>query len=398
MSKDITISKLFSDAAKYMRAEFEFIRKSNPHPGEKGQEIENVLIEFLNIHLPKRFRAASGYLIDNDNNLSNQTDIIIYDAIASPVYRSSSKTQIVPADNVAIVIEVKTRLNKKELKDAFKNISSSKKLNKRPFGEIDQTSTGSPVENVSTFGVIFGFDTDTKLETLADSMNELMSSYDSNLWPDMLVILDKGVVDFAIQYPGENDFPGSLSFPYGNDFVIPPMYIHLAVHEDNEFTFNRFFLKVLTHLNFFPHRPSTPQFDQALKGASKQVMTICGYQYNLSRKLVPAPEEDYIEGSSVKLSIELITKPKKQISHKIGVLQYLNWQDGCVIRFFGNINLVDILQRLIPKERVTVIMNKENGYQISCVLNINVSEFKKWPEMINRNTKFKAKLVSIEDA
>lgn len=88
MSK-ITISGLLSDAAKLLRADFEFIRKSNPHPGDKGKEVENILKEFLNTHLPQRFRSCSGIIIDNENKISRQIDVIIYDALSSPVYRYS---------------------------------------------------------------------------------------------------------------------------------------------------------------------------------------------------------------------------------------------------------------------------------------------------------------------
>lgn len=44
--------------------------------------------------------------------------MIIYDALNSPVYRSGTKLQILPRDNVAAVIEVKSKLNKDQLTDA----------------------------------------------------------------------------------------------------------------------------------------------------------------------------------------------------------------------------------------------------------------------------------------
>lgn len=398
MSKTPTISELFSEAAAFMRAEFEFIRKSNPHPGDKGEEIENVLITFLNEHLPKRFRATSGLVIDDENRLSKQTDVIIYDAFSSPVYRSSSKTQIVPVDSVASVIEVKARLNKKDLQDSFEKIASCKALKKRPFEGIDQKSTGSTLETVATLGIIFGFDSDTSINSLAGSMNELMAKYDSDLWPEIMVILDKGMVGFAIQYPGEEGFPGSIALPHGNNFVIPPMFIHLVVHNDGEYTFNRFFTRLLSHLTFYPRRPSTPSFDTALAGTAKQALTISGYQFNLSRKLVPASEEAYGNKVEVSLQIMLSTKSKKGKSHDVGVMQHLKWQDGSVIRFFGSIRLVDLLKKLNPKEKVSVVMNEERGYQISCVLAVDENDFRKWPDIINRNTKFKAKLVETENA
>ncbi|MBY0497788.1 MAG: hypothetical protein K2Y23_26565 [Cyanobacteria bacterium] len=73
--------------------------------------------EFLNEHLPKRFLAGSGFVIDSANGLSRQQDVVVYDAISSPIYRSAPKTQIIPMDAVVSVIEVKSTLTKAELRD-----------------------------------------------------------------------------------------------------------------------------------------------------------------------------------------------------------------------------------------------------------------------------------------
>jgi hypothetical protein len=81
-----TVLKLLWDAAKLLRNEFEFIRNSNPHSAEKGSEIEGILRTILNKHMPQRYRAGSGFINDNTNDISRQTDIIIYDAMASPLY------------------------------------------------------------------------------------------------------------------------------------------------------------------------------------------------------------------------------------------------------------------------------------------------------------------------
>ena len=119
-----TIASLFADAAKVLRAELEFIRQSNPHPGEKGAEVEEILKKFLNNHLPQRFRASSGIVLDEGNRLSWQTDIIVYDALASAVYRAADRLQIVSASVTAAVVEVKSALTKEELADAYVKIAS----------------------------------------------------------------------------------------------------------------------------------------------------------------------------------------------------------------------------------------------------------------------------------
>ena len=45
-----TISEPFTEAAKKLRAEVEYIRSTSPLPGDKGTEVEDILKAFLNQH------------------------------------------------------------------------------------------------------------------------------------------------------------------------------------------------------------------------------------------------------------------------------------------------------------------------------------------------------------
>ena len=170
---DISVSDLFSQAGDHLRAEFENVKNSNPHYAESGAEVEIILKDFLNEHIPKRFAADSGLVIDVEDNISLQTDVIIYDAINSPVYRKGERVLILPNDNVAAVIEVKSRLNKRELEDAAKKISSVKKLKTTPITGVDQPVTFSPLVNTKTMGVVFAYESSTSLETLANNLKEI---------------------------------------------------------------------------------------------------------------------------------------------------------------------------------------------------------------------------------
>jgi len=199
---NLTVAQLFNEAAKKLRAEFEFIRSTNPHPGEKGNEAENVVRDFLNHHLPQRFRATSGIIIDTANSLSPQTDVIIYDALVSPVYRYSEEMLMLPLDTVAAVIEVKSRLNKKEIEDGYEKIAACKRLKKTPVSGGDQQATGSELRSVATYGVIFGFTSDTSLATLAQHAENLNSKYEPSAWPDLIVLLDSGTIGYAAHFPG----------------------------------------------------------------------------------------------------------------------------------------------------------------------------------------------------
>jgi len=74
-------------------------------------------------HLPQRFRATSGILIDSENRRSRQTDVIVYDALSSPIYRASERLQILPAHTTAAIVEVKSELTPATLRDGYEKIS-----------------------------------------------------------------------------------------------------------------------------------------------------------------------------------------------------------------------------------------------------------------------------------
>jgi hypothetical protein len=110
--------EILESAANHLRSEFEEIKKNNPHSGESGAEAEIILSKFLKDHLPRRFEIGSGFVLGPGGSLSRQTDLIIFDALDSPVYRRGPRVQIIPRDCVAAVIEVKSKLNKDPIRSA----------------------------------------------------------------------------------------------------------------------------------------------------------------------------------------------------------------------------------------------------------------------------------------
>jgi len=62
-------------------------------------------------------------LAQASSNVSKQTDVIIFNALNCPTYQASESAAIYPANNVAAVIEVKSKLDTRELEDAFNKIA-----------------------------------------------------------------------------------------------------------------------------------------------------------------------------------------------------------------------------------------------------------------------------------
>jgi hypothetical protein len=105
----VTRKEIFAQAAKKLRADFEEVKATVLHGGLKGGEAEDLVRKFLQGHLPKRFDAGSGLVIDPHDQLSKQMDVIIYDALNCPVYRTSEKA----ATRRKCVMRLRTRARSK---------------------------------------------------------------------------------------------------------------------------------------------------------------------------------------------------------------------------------------------------------------------------------------------
>ena len=384
MSEKSTIAGLISAAAKKLRDDFEHIRETIPHSGEKGGETEEKVRGFLNGHLPKRFHATKGFVIDADNQMSNHQDVIIYDEQSSPVYKYDGANQIVSADAVAAIMEVKAVLNKSQLEEAFAKIEEVKRLRKRPISDMDQNATASTLTTTGTLGIILGFGSDISLEKLAQHCVELNEKYETAHRPDIIVVLDVGVINYTAQFVGARNM---LDLAVSDDeFVIPPCYVHLVFREDGAFSLNRLFTHLLSHLALYPRRPSIPPFSVLLEGTSSIVHTLGVYQFNTERRLVQY-EAQPATPSEQNPIIRVRHKGSKE---ELATLTYIPWQDGGVIRKKGKIPLLALLVWFTKGEPPRTMQVEDT--ELSVVMKVTRPEFEKWPATIERRSDMTATL------
>lgn len=101
-----------------------------PHQGEKGAATELHWLEMLDTHLPKRYKARRGMVIDSTGAMSDQIDLIIHDAQYSPLLFSSGETCYIPAESVYAVFEVKQEISKETVEYAGKKAESVRRLHR----------------------------------------------------------------------------------------------------------------------------------------------------------------------------------------------------------------------------------------------------------------------------
>jgi hypothetical protein len=254
--EDVTRQQIFTLAAKQLRVEFETL-KAVPHKGERGGEAEELIRKFLNDRFPMRFRAAAGFIIDGKDNISKQCDCIVYDALNCPRYRVSDTAPIIPNDNVAVVIEVKSKLDKQQLVSAVDNIEVAKRLAKlRPSTEPKDFLT------YETLGILFAFDSAISLEKIHEHYEGLLKERGLNFHLDYIFVLDKGFVSLAMKMPGGTEWCPVVWYT-GAKPSKKAEGTHVAVShiEAGEDTLDRFLCVILSHFAFFRHFVDLPGFD-----------------------------------------------------------------------------------------------------------------------------------------
>ena len=130
-----------------------------------GGEREDVLEEFLLPLLPERLGIGRGEIRAGNGQWSKQEDLILYDKLNCPRLLVGNRSQVLPVESVGAIIEVKTRLGTKEIRDAMQNISSVRKLVKA--GMATHVGPGSIDFGLPTpvLGCVFAYDLNLKPET-----------------------------------------------------------------------------------------------------------------------------------------------------------------------------------------------------------------------------------------
>lgn len=190
------VKKVFRNISSKMLHDFKISAEIN-HQVVKGTYREGALKKFLSEgRLPARYEIGSGEIIGPANNVSKQSDLIIYDHLNgfSLVYDDS--IQIYPIECIAGIIEVKSTLNKAEFIKALDNIKSVKQL--VPDETVSKQLAGTwrmAYKRPLPFGIIFAYRVlGNSINSLQENLLEWGASVPRELWPNLVVVLDEGLI------------------------------------------------------------------------------------------------------------------------------------------------------------------------------------------------------------
>jgi len=313
------------------------------------------------------FKVESGIASDSEGNKTDEFGTLIY---ASSESLSSNGSVEAKADSLACVIDVSENLSVEDFRLAYERVARAKSLKK----SLPSHVPGVPTTTV-TLGIIFSRDITLLLESLADELDRLNRQHPNDrAWVDMVVVLSKGVINYAVQFPGGKVLGDYL--PPAADTSperVPPLYVVLVAKPTGDFTFNKMSAFVIAHLAIFSPGAKLPNFAHVLEGTPKEVLTICGYQYNLSNRLVPVPREFYNDRLLPQRPYLIQDGKGKTLSS----LQFVPWQDGGVIILRGKLPLEGLLV-FLGKEFMSraAKINQPPDTQISYVLPVTYAHFR----------------------
>lgn len=143
----------FSAEQKVLGVKIDLSSESITHSATMGEVDEQHFIDFLKLHLPKRYAVDSAIVIDSTGKTSDQIDIVIYDNQYTPTLLDQKRHRYVPAEAVYAVFEVKQIINKVHIEYAGEKACSVRTL-KRTSAPIKHA--GGLHEALSPFPIIAG--------------------------------------------------------------------------------------------------------------------------------------------------------------------------------------------------------------------------------------------------
>lgn len=147
--KMIDLKELFNGLQEQMQTSLNVNRKYIGHSGSKGDATEQHWINFLRTYLPDRYKVDKAIVIDSTGNVSEQMDVVIYDAIYTPFIFKQDGFMYIPAESVYAVFEVKQDVEG-HIEYAAKKVESVRKLKRTSISMVasGRTTPARPLTKI----------------------------------------------------------------------------------------------------------------------------------------------------------------------------------------------------------------------------------------------------------
>ena len=129
------------------------------HPVTKGEHCEGAWIDFFRSFLPNKYAVDKGFVFDSQGNVSDQIDIIIYDALYAPlIFGTEAGEKFITAESVYAVFDSKPSIDKGTLEYTNLKVASVVDLVRSSRGMIIGGKAVPPRELTHIIGGILAID------------------------------------------------------------------------------------------------------------------------------------------------------------------------------------------------------------------------------------------------
>ena len=170
--------------------------KDIKHPRDVGSAREEILRKFLisSGYLPNRYGISrtSARVASTTGHMSNEMDILLYDPFDSICLMQREEIyEVFPVESVYGVIQVKSRLNKDEIKNGLANLASFKRLDRAHYEPTGWVIYDERKSNRG-FGILFAYDSDLEWQDIIREIEAFAKQNPNHVWCNGVFILNKG--------------------------------------------------------------------------------------------------------------------------------------------------------------------------------------------------------------
>jgi hypothetical protein len=200
MPSDFPLRASLTGLQEKMLIDFSAISAQIEHHGAKGHEREALIAqEYLQRYLPRPLEVVHGAeILDSLGNRSAECDLVVQSAATPPLLVGKS-FHLIPVEWAYGMVEVKSRLDRAELRDARIKISRVKALRKLTYltqtGDIQWgiNAYGQRFDHFPMYGLVFAY-TAMSLEELCNELWALQRDEPMERWVDAVIVLDQGML------------------------------------------------------------------------------------------------------------------------------------------------------------------------------------------------------------
>jgi hypothetical protein len=322
-----------------------------------------LLIESLRPLVGPRYKIRERGVVGGAAAESAPLPIVIFAPDADGALKDDDP---IPANTAAVVVDVIDELDIAKLDEAYQRIASVKALDRPEHPE-------TPNDGVdATLAAIFARRAAVPMETITDRLQALNAETPGTQWPDIVAIGDAGVIEYAVQFPGEAELGGSWLLPSRRLPAAPAIYVVMMKGPAPGAALTRATGRMLQSLHLFRKDAGLPADFHTLVAPFTDAIAATGYQYDLEGELRPVPDEFYSDRLVPEAPLQLLPAGGGE---PLGSLRYLPWQDGGAIVMNGRFPLQGMLVFSgLPAERQT-ILRRPPDRQVSYVLPMSRPQF-----------------------